>query len=62
MYFEMNSPDSFETTNLSIIPSLEFTLRGPAVFYAEYELGVNDMSNARTMNHKFGIGLEIKAF
>ena len=53
------SPDHFSTTNLSINPMLEFMLRGPAIFYMEYELRLEDMDTAI---HVFGFGVTISAF
>jgi len=53
------SPDHFTTTNLTLNPLLEYTLRGPAVLYVEYELHLPNMANPR---HTFGFGITIRAF
>jgi len=53
------SPDHFTTTNLTLRPVLEYTLRGPALFYVEYELHFPNMGSPR---HTFGFGIEIRAF
>ena len=55
----IESPDHFTTTNLTLNPLLEFTLRGPATFYAEYLLRFDDMDS---VTHTFGIGVTIRAF
>jgi len=55
----IESPDHFTTTNLILRPSLELTLTGPAFFYLEYELFLNDMDRA---SHTFGFGMTIRAF
>ena len=55
----IDSPDQFTTTNLTLNPMLEYTLRGPAVFYLEYQLRLEDMSAA---THTFGFGVTVRAF
>jgi len=55
----IDSPDHFTTTNLTLRPSIEYTLRGPAVLYVEYELRLADMDRA---THTFGFGITIRAF
>ena len=57
--WEFNSPDYFKTTNSVITPCLEYTLKGPAVFYVQYSVELAEMKNA---SHKFGFGMDIKAF
>ena len=55
----IDSPDGFSTTNLMLRPSIEYTLRGPAILYAEYELRLDNMDRA---THTFGFGITIRAF
>ncbi|MCL2381240.1 MAG: hypothetical protein FWC64_06565 [Treponema sp.] len=55
----VESPDYFNTTNLMLRPSIEYTLRGPAMLYAEYELRLDNMDRA---THTFGFGITIRAF
>ena len=45
--------------NLTILTALEYTLRGPAIFYVEYELHLENMERA---SHTFGFGITIRAF
>jgi len=45
--------------NLTLNPALELTLRGPAVFYVEYTLR---MENMERNYHTFGFGITIRAF
>ena len=45
--------------NLTIRTGIEHTLRGPAVFYVEYELRMDNMDIA---THTFGFGITIRAF
>jgi hypothetical protein len=61
----IDSPDHFSTQNLRIRPSLGHTLRGPALFYVQYELLLPDIGSSNPMNravHTVGFGLEIRAF
>jgi len=55
----LDSPDHFTTTNLTLNPMIEHTLRGPAVLYVEYELRLDNMDTA---THTFGFGITIRAF
>ena len=55
----IESPDHFSTTNLTINPLLEYTLRGPATLYVEYALRFDNMDTA---THTFGFGITIRAF
>jgi len=55
----IDSPDHFTTTNLTLNPMLEYTLRGPAVLYLEYVLRLDDMDRA---THTLGFGITIRAF
>jgi len=55
----LDSPDHFTTTNLSLNPMIEYTLRGPAVLYAEYLLRLDNMDRA---THTFGFGITVRAF
>jgi len=45
--------------NLTFNPALEMTLRGPAIFYVEYEMRLDNMER---INHTFGFGMSIRAF
>ena len=54
-----SSADYFTTKDLMIRPCLEYTLKGPALFYVEYELKLEELKRD---NHKFGFGMDIKAF
>ena len=49
------SPDN----NLTINAGIEYTLRGPAVLYAEYLLRLDNMDRA---THTFGFGITVRAF
>ena len=51
--------DGNPNNNLTINTSLEHTLRGPAIFYVEYELRLDNMDTA---THTFGFGITIMAF
>ena len=56
------SLDNYEENpnkNLTITTVLEYTLRGPAILYVEYELHLANMNRA---NHTFGFGITIRAF
>ena len=55
----IESPDYFSTTNLTLETMLEHTLRGPAVFYAEYAVRFDDMDS---VSHTFGFGITIRTF
>ena len=51
--------DGNPNKNLTLNPVLEKMFRGPALFYIEYELRLDNMENPR---HMFGLGIEIRAF
>jgi len=53
------TPDAFDTTDLELKPTIEYTLGGPALLYVEYKLRFENMEKVR---HNFGFGLDIKAF
>ena len=57
---EISSPDYFETNTYKIKPSLEYTLGGPALLYVEYELELGKYK--MDSFHRFGFGMDIKAF
>jgi len=57
----IDSPDHFSTTNLTLRPAIEKSLRGPALFYVQYEARMPNMNTNRTI-HTFGFGIEIRAF
>ena len=56
------SPNKFNQTNFILKPCVEYSLKGPALFYVEYELNVNDISDKKQDNHRFGFGIDVKAF
>ena len=56
---KLSSADAFKTTDLAIKPCLEYTLKGLALLYVEYELKFTDMKHD---NHRFGFGIDVKAF
>jgi len=57
---EISSPDYFETNTYKVKPGLEFSLGGMGLLYMEYEL---ELAKYKTDSfHRFGIGMEIKAF
>jgi hypothetical protein len=56
---EVFSEDSFDTANLRLLPCLEYTLKGPALFYVEYEMFLAEFEKP---SHFFRFGMEIKAF
>ena len=45
--------------NLTVRAGIEHTLRGPAIFYVEYELRLDNMENPA---HSFGFGITLRAF
>jgi len=55
----IESPDHFTTTNLTLNPLLEYTLRGPAILYFDYQLRFDDMD---TVTHTVGFGITIRTF
>ena len=55
----IESPDHFSTTNLTLNPMIEKTLRGPAILYFDYQLRFDDMD---TVTHTIGFGITIRAF
>ncbi|MCL1836450.1 MAG: hypothetical protein FWG46_02755 [Treponema sp.] len=57
---EIQSADLFNTQIISIHPYFEYTLKGPALLYAEYELSLAEYRSGSF--HRFGFGIDIKAF
>jgi hypothetical protein len=53
------SADEFAHTDFELKPYIELALAGPAVFYIEYALQLSEMKYG---SHRFGFGLEMKAF
>ena len=56
------SIDNYEgnpNNNLTMITALEYTLRGPAVFYVEHQLNLTNMDRAA---NTIGFGMTIRAF
>jgi len=61
----LDSPDHFDTMNLVLRPAIEKSLRGPALFYAQYDLRLPDVGSSSPFDravHTIGFGLEIRAF
>jgi hypothetical protein len=56
---DIGTVDSFKTTDLTLKPCLEYTLKGPALFYVQYEL---KLAEFKKNSHSFGVGMDIKAF
>jgi hypothetical protein len=56
----ISTADYFETQVITLSPCLEYTLKGPAIFYVEYELKLAQYKSGS--HHKFGFGIDIKAF
>jgi hypothetical protein len=56
----LETNDLFETNVYSIKPCIEFTLKGPAIFYVEYEVRIGEEKS--DSSHRFGFGMDIKAF
>ena len=56
----ISTPNYFETITYKINPSLEYTLKGPALFYVEYELELAKYKGDSF--HTFGFGIDVKAF
>jgi hypothetical protein len=56
---EINTKDSFETTNMVITPWLEYSLGGSGLLYLQYSLELPDFKDPV---HTIGFGLDIKAF
>ena len=57
---EANTPNYFDTTDFYITPCLEYTLKGTALIYVEYQLKLSEYK--RDSYHRFGFGIDIKAF
>ena len=64
----MGSGDKFDTMEVFIQPGARFSLKGAAQLYMEYQMGLK-MGSDLTGNekradsyHKFGVGIDIKAF
>ena len=60
---EITTPDYFsspDTMTTRVRPSVEFSLGGPAVFYAQYELFMGHFESQSF--HRFSIGIDIRAF
>ena len=60
--FGLGSPNKFNQTNFILKPCIEYSLKGPALFYVEYELNVNDIADKKQDNHRFGFGIDVMAF
>ena len=58
---EFRSTDYFRDSRfITLTPSLEFSLGGPALFYAEYQLVLGRYYSQSS--HRFSIGIDIRAF
>jgi len=55
----LDNYDGNPNNNLTIVTALEYTLRGPAILYMEYEVNLADMDRA---THTFGFGITIRTF
>lgn len=52
--------DNFDSVLFTLGPCIEYTLKGPALLYAQYELGVAKYKE--DSYHRFGFGIDIKTF
>ena len=60
---KLETPDYFDTNALALKPEVEYSLGGTALIYAEYEMGIDNLSASDpAIGNRFGIGLEVKAF
>jgi hypothetical protein len=60
---KLATPDYFDTSSLALKPGVEYSLGGTALIYAEYEMGIDNLSASDpAIGSRFGIGLEVKAF
>jgi len=57
---KVESPDYFETQVISIKPCVEYRLKGAALFYTEYEMTLAKYKGGSL--HRFGFGIDVKAF
>ncbi|MCL1836616.1 MAG: hypothetical protein FWG46_03615 [Treponema sp.] len=57
---KLATPDSFGSTDIHVTPCLEYTLKGMALLYAEYELKLSEYK--KDSYHRFGVGIDIKSF
>jgi len=55
----LDNYDGSPNNNLTIITALEYTLRGPAILYVEYEV---HFANMERVTHTFGFGITIRTF
>jgi len=62
--FTVKSPDHFWSTDYILNPVFEYTLKGAAVLYAEYDFEIKTTlgDDRNRFNHKFGFGFDFKAF
>ncbi|MCL2374847.1 MAG: hypothetical protein FWC65_06360 [Treponema sp.] len=61
----IDSADHFSTQNLIIRPAIEKSLAGPAIFYVQYQLNLDDFGSSNPMDratHTISFGLDIRAF
>jgi hypothetical protein len=69
MSLTVSSADHFNVTDLELRPTLEFSLGGAALIYAEYSLGVSDvfapdwaLRRSTRPSHSVSFGIDIRAF
>ena len=59
---ELDTPNKFKQVDFAIKPCFEYSLKGPALLYVEYEFRLVDISDKKQDNHRFGFGFDVVAF
>ena len=59
---ELSSPNKFDQVDFAITPCVEYSLKGPALLYVQYEFSLVDIGDTKQDNHRFGFGIDIMAF
>ena len=59
---EFSTENKFKQTDFTLTPCVEYSLKGPALVYVQYEFNLVDITDTKQDNHKFGFGIDIKAF
>ena len=57
---DVSSEDMFKSQTITLTPCIEYSLKGPALLYVQYDLRLAEYKSASF--HKFGFGIDIKAF
>ena len=57
---ELRTADMFKTQTVTLTPCIEYTLKGPALIYVQYQVII--APEKEDSAHKFGFGIDIKAF